>query len=316
MMPQAHPASAIHRNRGTWTDRSTSYLNSVREVLDRLVKYWPLTLRQVFYQLVAALIIPNRLGEYKRLSRVLTKARLDGLVPWEALEDRSRRVLQPDVWLDAETFIETQLDWFLDGYRRDLLQSQASALEVWVEKDALAHVCQRVADPLGVPVAVARGFSSTSHVHEGRKRIEQNADAGRPTVILYFGDLDPSGYEMLPAMLYTLQHEMHLGELVEGVGCALTAEQVETYGLPHSIEALKDTDSRAKKYRRQFGDLAVELDALPPAHLEALVRLAIESRIDAKARAAERKREAKERARIAALKDAVQALVLGQESPP
>jgi hypothetical protein len=307
MIPADTPT--VGRNRGAWTDKSTGYLDQVRAVLERLADYWPLTLRQVFYQLVAALVVPNRLGEYKKLSRVLTKARLDGLVPFEALEDRSRRVLEPDVWPDAAAFTAAHLDWFLDGYRRDLLQSQDTALEVWVEKDALAHICQRVADPLGVPVAVARGFSSTSHVHEGCLRIERNARAGRPTTLLYFGDLDPSGWAMLPAMLYTLQREMHLGDWVQGVRCALTPEQVDGYGLPHSIEALKDTDSRAKKYREQFGSLAVELDALPPADLEALVRDAIESRLDPARLDAERDRETQERARIAALKDRMREII-------
>ena len=48
-------------------------------------------------------------------------------------------------------------------------------------------------------------------------------------MVLYFGDLDPSGWEMLPAMMETLQNEMKLGDLVVGERCALTVEQVNAF---------------------------------------------------------------------------------------
>ena len=64
-------------------------MKSAQRVIDGLKGYWPLTLRQIYYQLVAALIIENSLKEYKRLSRVLSNARIEGLVPWASMEDRS-----------------------------------------------------------------------------------------------------------------------------------------------------------------------------------------------------------------------------------
>ncbi len=45
------------------------------------------------WQLVAQLIIENDLGSYKKLSQLLSKARVQELIPWEAIEDRSRSVL-------------------------------------------------------------------------------------------------------------------------------------------------------------------------------------------------------------------------------
>jgi hypothetical protein len=230
-------------------------------------------------------------------------------VPWEAIEDRTRITLSSGGWADQEHFVEDEMEHFLTGYRRDLLQSQAVALEIWVEKDALSRVCHKVALPYCVPVIVARGFSSISYVHECRKRVEANDDASKRTVILYFGDLDPSGWEMLPAMLETLQGEMDLGDLVEGKRCALTVDQVETYSLPRSLDALKPTDSRAKKYMARFGNLAVELDALPPATLESLVRRAIEENLDLSNFEVEREREELERASLAAIRRKVEGLI-------
>lgn len=297
------------RNRGGWSKAGVAYLNRVIGILNELADYWPLTLRQVYYQLVAGGAIQNNLGEYSKLSRILTKARLDGYVSWEAIEDRTRVFLESGGWTDQGCFVEEELEHFLAGYRRDLLQSQAVALEVWVEKDALSRVCHKVAFPLCVPVIVARGFSSISYVHECRKRVESNARDGKQTVILYFGDLDPSGWEMLPAMLETLRIEMGLGELVEGKRCALNLEHVEAYGLPLNPDALKPTDTRAKKYMARFGDLAVELDALPPATLESLVRGAIEINLDLSKYEVERQRGEQERGRIAAMRHKVCGLI-------
>ncbi|MGH9867477.1 MAG: hypothetical protein ACREAA_04840 [Candidatus Polarisedimenticolia bacterium] len=295
--------------RGAWTPAKRAFLARVEEVLDGLRDYWPLTLRQVYYQLVAAGDIENRHTAYQKLSRVLVQARLDGHVAWDAIEDRARSVLVSAGWDDAADFVRDQTGDYLAGYRRDLLRAQDHALEVWVEKDALSHVCHRAAFPYCVPVVVARGFSSVSYLHEAAKRIRHNASRGKGTVILYFGDLDPSGYEMLPAMLFTLEQEMGLQGWVTGIRCALTPDQVKEHGLPTNPDALKHTDTRAKKYIERFGNVAVELDALRPDILEDLVRDSIESWLDEGLLETERRAEAAERERLEVLREKVVALI-------
>jgi len=297
------------RNRGSWTPAKQAYLHPVLQVLDSLEPYWPLTLRQVYYQLVSAGHIPNDRSAYQKLSQILAQARLEGRVSWDVIEDRARAILSSSGWSDASAFLSNECEGFLSGYRRDLLQSQESVLEIWVEKDALSHVCHRASFPWCVSVVVARGFSSVSYVHDAALRIRSHADEGRRTSILYFGDLDPSGWEMLPSMLVTLQDEMGLEKWVEGIRCALTPDQVDEFNLPTNPDALKLTDSRAKRYMDRFGSLAVELDALPPQVLEALVRRAIEERLDLGLVESEREEEARERVRLQGLKDRVIELV-------
>lgn len=267
--------------------KSLALLEQVKAVTDELRSFWPLTLRQLFYQLVSRLVIENSLGNYKALSELLTKARLAGLVPWEALEDRSRTMHTGGGWEDRRRFVGAQLDQFLKYYSRDLQQGQPAALEVWIEKDALSRIVSEVAGDYCVTVVVAKGFSSVSFVHECRQRIEEQAKMNKPTKILYFGDLDPSGWEMLPAMLQTLQVEMGLGDRVQGIRCALTpAQAVDRFRLPRSIDAIKAKDTRTPKYQAMLraagypADLAVELDALSPAILQGLVREAIEGQLD------------------------------------
>ncbi len=296
---------STRRRRGGWTTDGNDYLAVVRGVIDGLRQHWPLTLRQVYYQLVASLTIPNARGSYQKLSRILTKARIDGLVPWGALEDRARSSILPMAWTDESCFIESNVRQFLEGYRRDVLAHQDRALEVWIEKDALSRLCAQIADEYCVPVMVARGFSSVSYLNECRNRVRKHAESGKPTTILYFGDLDPSGWEMLPSMLETLKIEMGLEGMLEGVRCALLPEQVEAYGLPRSVDAMKEKDTRTPEYRKKFGDLAVEIDALRPDLLQSLVRESIEQHLDLAQLKEDMAREAEERKSLAGLRKRV-----------
>lgn len=301
------------RQRGAWLGKSETYLGTVDEILSELRSYWPLTLRQVYYQLVSRLVIENNKNEYKKLSYILTKARLDGKMPWEAIEDRTRSMSGGGGWIDAKRFELASVQGFLSGYARDLLQSQKTALEIWLEKDALSKVCQRAANPFGVPVVVAKGFSSITYVNRCRNRVEASLREGKRTRILYFGDLDPSGWFMLPCMMETLQAEMKLGRSVEGIRCALTKEQVAKHRLPRNPDAFKPKDSRAAAYRRIHGTLAVELDALRPDVLEKIVTDAIRRNLDLSEFKREKEREAEDLRYLDGQRSRVMALIEGRE---
>src|SRR6266496_2672324 len=99
--------------RKNWTPKALAYVNQAGVVIDNLHTYWPLTLRQIYYQLVAALLIENNENEYKKLSRELTNARLDGFVDWDAMEDRSRTVLHSAGWCDKSHFVAQKISQFL-----------------------------------------------------------------------------------------------------------------------------------------------------------------------------------------------------------
>ena len=51
----------------------------------------PMTVRQVYYQLVSRQVIKNSRGGYQAVSAALVAARREGTVPWEWVEDRLRR---------------------------------------------------------------------------------------------------------------------------------------------------------------------------------------------------------------------------------
>lgn len=159
------------------------------------------------------------------------------------------------------------------------MQGQDVFLEVWIEKDALSRLFSDVTFKYCVSTVVCRGFSSVTFLHEYRERVNGYSEQGQEPVMLYFGDFDPSGEEMAVAMGKTLRDEMEIeGLRIEKV--ALTVDDIERYRLPHDPKALKRADTRAQKHVERYGELAVELDALPPNILEQKIREAIEGKID------------------------------------
>lgn len=65
-----------------------------------------LTLRQLYYQLVSAAIIPNKQSEYSKLSTLLKEGRMGGIVDWDAIEDRLRIPSVPGSWENPREIIE------------------------------------------------------------------------------------------------------------------------------------------------------------------------------------------------------------------
>ena len=51
-----------------------------------------LTLRQLYYQFVARRLIENTVSEYKRLGKIVNDGRLAGMIDWDGIEDRTRRL--------------------------------------------------------------------------------------------------------------------------------------------------------------------------------------------------------------------------------
>lgn len=267
------------RRSWNWTNKQRAKLGKVKAVLENLRNYWPLTLRQVYYQLVSQGVIENKTSEYNMLSQLLKHARLDGFISWDVIEDRVRNARLNWGWDDKIQFIEAERDYFLSTYRRHLQQGQANYIEFWVEKDAVSSIFQRAARPYCVPVCPCRGFSSVTFLHDLQERILSCQKNNQSPIILYFGDFDPSGDEMLPAMKITVEEEMG----IKGIAwrrIALNKADIIRYRLPHNPKAVKKTDTRYKKFVERHGEYAVELDALPLNILEERVREAIESYID------------------------------------
>lgn len=245
-----------------------------------LGEHHPMTVRQAYYQLVSRQVLENNRSQYQALSRLLVDARREGVVPWEWLEDRTRRPRSVSMWDGLEEFAETARR----AYRRNVWASQPQYLEVWLEKDALSGIFEVVLREYGVTLNVGRGYDGWDSIHKAAGRFQGLEVA----TILYFGDFDPSGEDMVRSLRERLGE---LGAEPEVIKCALTLEDVRRYNLPPDFA--KVTDSRRKAFVAQFGDVSVELDALPMEVLRERVVTEVEARMDLDALA--EVREAEER---------------------
>ena len=242
-----------------------------REILDVihsiLVADNPMTVRQVYYQLVSRQVIKNDRGKYQAVSNILVWARQEGLIPWEWVEDRLRRPRSVGMWDDLVDFGET----VLSAYRRNVWEGQPSYLEVWLEKDALSGVFEDVLKPYGVTLNVARGYDGWDSIHNAARRYQDYEGV----VVLYFGDFDPSGEDMVRSLKERLAF---FGCYPEIIKCALTMEDIERYNLPPDFT--KDKDTRQKGFVAKYGNVSVELDALPSGVLRERLVSGIEGNMD------------------------------------
>ena len=65
----------------SWTKNRKEQAEKILEVVEELQDYFPLTLRQVYYRLVAAEAIKNTRSRYTDLSKVIKQMRLDNMLP-------------------------------------------------------------------------------------------------------------------------------------------------------------------------------------------------------------------------------------------
>jgi len=234
------------------------------------------TLRQVFYRLVAALLIPNTEVTYKSLSRATVLAREQEIIDPLCFDDRVRSSSGGDYGYDSpQGFIEAQLQELRESptrYTRYLWESQDVLPIIWLEKDALFTPVNSIAENYRIKTYAARGYSSFTAVYEAAQEIDGN----KPVKVLQLTDFDPSGEDMVRDLETRLAR--YGAEDFEIEKIALTHEQVSNLGLPPM--PAKTSDPRYDRFAASYGGNAVELDALPPDELERIVRDAITSLID------------------------------------
>src|SRR3990167_2396926 len=117
---------------------------------------YTLTLRQLYYQLVSRDIIPNQQKEYAKISTLLVKGRMAGIVDWEAIEDRIR-VPHIPYWVHG---VQDAINDTINQYRLNRQDNQEVYIELWIEKDALSGVLQSITEHYHINLMVNRGYSS------------------------------------------------------------------------------------------------------------------------------------------------------------
>lgn len=266
----------------------------------------PMTVRQVFYRLVVAGLVPKDEAKgYQKVIRWLGLMRLDKSfhnfhpelqLDWRHIVDSSREVRETGTYDD----VGDRLRFAAASHRLSVLKEADTHVEVWIEKEALAEFVWQVCGQYDVPM-LACPFVSHSNAYLAAQRIRDAAEEGKPTVIFHLTDYDPSGQVMTqhltPKLNKILGGHLDLGEddfklTVERL--ALTRNQIDQHNLP-----TRPTKRGGNTHARNFADdESVELDALPPNVLRTMVRRAIERHVPKALVDRVRAKEAKERRKL------------------
>jgi hypothetical protein len=272
-----------------------------------------LTLRALYYRIVARDLFPDsrrwhRLSSgsyvkadpddptgtknadpnYKWLIGIITDARMSGLIDWNHLRDEHRGSAAMYHDDDPAQLIHSAASYF----GLDLWEGQQRRVEVWVEKDALSSIVDRVAQRWDVGSFACKGYASATSLWNASRRFTSWIMGEQAVTILYLGDHDPSGMDMGRDVRDRLSYFSAYDLAARGYDDR-TADDAAPDGLPwlevrrialnmDQIEELnpppnptKIGDSRSAGYIAQFGEECWELDAVDPPQMDALISDAI-----------------------------------------
>jgi hypothetical protein len=252
----------------------------------------PVTLRQLFYRLIAAVLITNTDGNYTYLSKVTAEGRRDGTFP--ELLDTTRDIVEPLFFHGPADAIR----YIARFYRGDRLADQPYSVYLGVEKRG--HVAQLdswFGEPYGIPILPLGGMTSQSFINVVKADVaRREQEYGRKAVLLYAGDFDASG-----VAIDRVFNDRTAGCFAEVRRIALNPGQVTEFGLVRQMG--KPGDNNTDAFVERFGDVAlfdprpghrlvrlkgvlryvpvqVELDALDPNDLRQLFTDAITEFVD------------------------------------
>lgn len=254
--------------------KSYALINFANDIIaEYAAQGFTLTLRQLYYQFVARDVLPNKQRSYDNLGSLISDARLAGLIDWDAIEDRTRFLRGHTTFDHPSQSVESALR----RYRIDMWRGQDARVEVWIEKDALIGVIERVCGKWDIDFFACRGYASQSELYTAGVRIRDRwRYEQQDTIVLHLGDHDPSGCDM------TRDNEDRLSMFaqrpVNVIRIALNMNQVEQYDPPPN--PCKLTDTRSGPYIERHGSESWELDALEPRVIAELIEGEVEQVID------------------------------------
>ena len=274
------------------------FVDKVIEVVNANRRYWPLSDRRVHYLLLndppcgvrrnhQSAPYRNHPDDYERLTDLLTRLRLDGRIPFDAIGDETRPVT---VWENHENtgeFIREELDRFLKGYCRNHMQSQPNHIEVIAEKNTIYPIVEPVVAGYGIPVTSGRGYSSLAPRHGIVQRYKKSGK--EKLVLLFVTDFDPDGEMIAQSFARSMRDDFDIWEDdIHAIKVALTHKQVLDNELPPGNPANKKS-SNYEAFVENYPDTWVEtdgeyksweLEALPPETLQQILIDSIDNVID------------------------------------
>jgi hypothetical protein len=249
--------------------------------------YWPLSVRSVHYALLNYTFlrnIPRSIrylnddDSYQATSNLITRLRLDGVIPWRAFDDPTRPREEFRPFHNVRSFIQQETEGLFSGYWRDLLQSQPNHIEVLCEKNTVFDLALRVTRRYQIPTSSGRGFNSIDPWHDLYTAYK---DSGKERlIVVVLSDFDPEG-EMIPQVGgRTLRDDFGVEQLTI-IKAGVTRQQIEEYDLPSQNFAKESSTNHDWFVNRNDGDDTVyELEALDPEDMLTDLEVVIKSVLD------------------------------------
>jgi hypothetical protein len=158
--------------------------------------YWPLSVRQVFYRIVAVNDYEKSESAYSKLTGLIGRARRAGYLPWSAIRDGGQgRALGAHYYESQEEFEESLKD-AADSFRLDRQSGQVQVVELWCEAGGMVPILSDIGDPYSCRINTGGGYDSVTAKHNLATRVRGRAERGLKTLILHVGDFDGSGEDM------------------------------------------------------------------------------------------------------------------------
>ena len=249
-------------------------VQEIKSVLAEYDKHLPLTLRQVYYRLVATRGYPKTEAFYERLLRVAGKARRARLIRFEHIRDDGVFVETPYFEHDAGSALD-DMKRRAELFRLNRMDGQATRIIVMCEAAGMLPQLAKVCDPYSVPVRSSGGFDSLTAKHQLAVHIARHG----PTEILHVGDYDPSGVHLFTSLDEDVSaFTEEFGGWVKMTRLAVTERQIVEWALP--TDHKKATDTRSFAGVNGDGVSTAQAESIDPRMLATLVNEAIVDRID------------------------------------
>ena len=242
-----------------------------------------MTIRQIYYRLIAEYGLENSEKSYKRIVKILSDARLSGSIPYDAIHDLGRQISEFDSYkrtsvrshMNSLRSLIKQWDQF---HNMSLWEGQPQRVLVVVEKQALQGIFSDVCKKWEVDLMVCKGYPSLTQQYELVNRMNERIKDGQELNIIYYGDFDPSGENIRDKLEERLRDDFCL-DFSTFTKEALTMDQVVEMNLPPA--PAKASDSRTNGFIDKYGvGIQVELDAIKPVMLERMISDSISKYFD------------------------------------
>lgn len=281
-----------------------SLAKAIKEVvMEHNRKYGPLSDRKVFYLLLnreellrndsRKTPFENSPECYNDVTNMLTRLRIDGSIPFDAIVDETRPVIQWDTHRSVGPFVDKHVKNLFKGYFRDLLQSQPNHIELLVEKNTMASVLRPIASKYTIPMTSGRGYAS---LPPRKGMVDRFRASGKEKLVIFvISDFDPEGQDIPNALGLSLRDDFGIEpDRLVIVKPVLTYRQTQELDL-HEGQLAKEQSSRYEQFVASYGARCWELEAVPTDTLLRIVESAIQDVLDMDAFREEVRKQAEER---------------------